>query len=143
MSELSQEAINNEVAKLVEGLEVDEKIIDKIMSDVKELINKVQYPDNYCPKCAERMFFKNGAFCCPLHGKQDIIMTIIPASKPQPSDSPEPEFTRRPIRNPKRASTIRDLANKLGDSGAIRPTPVDPKDGSPLPGATSKEINWV
>ena len=139
MSELSQEIINKEISKIVEGLEMDKAIEAKLMAEIQELVNKVQFPDNYCPKCADRMFFKGGSFVCPLHGPQGVILTKI--STPSPQE--EPEFKPRPIRNPKRAATIRELANGLAPSGSPSATPVDPKDGSPLPGATSKEINWV
>ncbi len=150
MSELSQEQINKELAKLAEGLEMDKAIEAKLLARVAELLNKVQYPDNYCPKCAERMFFKNGSFCCPLHGKQDTIMTIIKTPDPQvPSEKLIPtastEFIKRPLKTPGRAETIRKLANELPPPGtpAKSSIPVDPRDGMPLPGATSKNINWV
>ena len=134
MSELKQETINKLIKEIVEGLDVSEEKRTWVDNQISELINKVQFSDNYCPDCVERMFWKNGGFVCPKCGKsQEVALTKVEATSPVPTGVPK---------NPKRAATIRDLANNLG-SGPITTTPVDPRDNTPLPGATSKEINWV
>ena len=152
MAELQQEQVDQLKKELIERL-VDEAGIpmEKVLAvteNIEEFANKLQFPDNYCPICIERMFFKNGGFYCPKCGKQqEVVLTRVAIAEhredlpPVPASPGEPEFAPRPIK-PKRGASILALRDKM-DSGSASSTPRDPVDGMPLPGATSKDINWV
>jgi len=146
MSDIKKEKIDEIIKSIVLGAGVDKEKEDWLNAEIQELVNKVQFSDNYCPDCVERMFWKNGGFFCPKCGKQQTVILTKISEVPAP-DEPvifeSQEAPPTPKKNPKRAQTIRNLANRLGESGASSPVVVDPQNGSPLPGATSKEINWV
>lgn len=154
MAELQQEQIDKLKEELIQRL-VDEAGIplEKVLAvteNIEEYTNKLQFPDNYCPICIERMFFKNGGFYCPKCGKQqEVVLTRVAETQlnredlpPAPASPGEPVFAPRPIK-PKRAATILSLRDKMDGGGSAGSTPRDPVDGMPLPGATSKDINWV
>ena len=136
MSELKQETINKLIKDVVSGAGIDKEKEDWLYNEIAELVNKVQFSDNYCPECVERMFWKNGGFVCPKCGKtQKVILTKIESPAPV---IPEPKFEARPV-NKRKAATILELRNRMDGGAPVTPQP----GGETLPGAASKEINWV
>lgn len=135
---------------------------DELKKAVFDLVQRVLYPDQFCPECDDRLFLNGNTYNC-LNCGFSRGASVQPIAQPtqttQPATSPQqkrptgkvPEQVENVIaqateavRNPSptaKGDRIRKLAEQLGDS-SVAPTP---HDTDVLKGADPnvRDVNWV
>jgi len=148
------------------ALTLKEKI-DKTVEDYAEnkeelkkqifgLIQRVLFPDQFCPECGDRLFFgSTGWFCtnCGFQGQSNQASPSAPQSTVRPSETRKvphqvekmikaTEEPRRVHAPTSKGKNIRQLVDQMDAGGPSAPTPHDEskvrRDGN-----VSGKINWV
>jgi len=120
---------------------------DELKKQLFSLVQRVLYPDQFCPECDERLFFSPTGWSCPNCGYQrqqggtPQAPTTSPATNiPRPSQGgkvpPQVEKviqqSQENMKNPRRVNApntkgaqIRKLVDQMDSGGASAPTPGD------------------
>ena len=118
------------------------------------LIQRVLYPDQFCPECDDRLFFGPTGWSCPNCGYQKQPTPQTPAqSAPRPSQTgkvpPQVEKMiqatkepRRVVAPTKKGKSIRKLVDQMDTGGPSAPTPQD-ESAVRRDKNVSGKINWV
>lgn len=136
---------------------------DQLKKAIFDLIQRVQFPEQFCPDCDDRLFLTANSYECVNCGysRQATITPTVPTRQPittQPVARPTgkvPEAVEKAIQMAnenmqdmprsaapsKRGEQIRKLAEQLGDS-TVPPTK---QDEEILKGSDPnvREVNWV
>jgi len=130
----------------------------------KAILNFVQrtlYPDQFCPKCDERLFSDANGYTCLNCGHEDHSKpTPTPQRSARPAPRPRPAKSagkkgevpaqveeviqraeRSSVDTSKKGKQIRDLADKL-DGSTVEPTPQDTARVKNLD-PNIRDVNWV
>jgi len=145
-----------------------DKVVDNCADKVElkkqifQLVQRILYPDQFCPECDERMFFDDSmsAYNCPNCGHQSLITrilsstrtTVLPRSSGKVPDVVEKAIAlanesmkETPI--PTRPTAIGDKIRKLvADRDAGGPPSPTREDESRVRGSDkniANKINWV
>ena len=129
---------------------------DELKKQIFGLIQRVLYPDQFCPDCDDRLFFGSNGWSCPNCGFQrqpDQTPQLTPQSIVRPSQigkvPPQVEKMieaaqepRRVVAPTKKGKSIRELVDQLDSGGPSAPTPQD--EGKVRSDRNvSGQINWV
>ena len=143
-----QKTLKERIDEVVEKNEDKEELKKQIFG----LVQRVLYPDQFCPKCDGRLFFGPNGWSCPNCGylRQSTQTTAQPTRPSQTGKvSPQVEKMIQNIKEPrrvaaptKRGQSIRKLVDELDTGGPSAPTPQDEarvrRDKN-----VSRKINWV
>jgi DNA-directed RNA polymerase subunit M/transcription elongation factor TFIIS len=162
---LSDDSVNQETKKTLTLKDKISNIIDKyedkseLKKAVFDLIQRVLYPEQFCPECDDRLFLNGNKYNCLNCGysrdfspPQTTIVTRVQTEKTvKPQTGKVPEQVEKAIAQANenirtvvpssRGEQIRKLADQLGDSH-VAPTP---HDTDVLKGADPnvRDVNWV
>ena len=129
---------------------------EELKKQIFGLIQRVLYPDQFCPKCNDRLFFGPAGWSCTNCGFQKQSIQT-PQTTPQPIIRPSQtgnvpkeveqmiESTKEPrrvIAPTKRGQNIRKLVDQMSTGGPSNPTPQDEAKVRSDRNVGHK-INWV
>jgi len=135
---------------------VVEKYGDKeeLKKQIFGLIQRVLYPDQFCPECNDRLFFNPTGWSCSNCGYQQQTTpktTTQPTTRPSQGGKVPPqvekmiqsaEEPRRVSAPTKKGQSIRKLVDQLDTGGPVAPTQQDEamvrRDRN-----VGREVNWV
>ena len=139
---------------------------DELKKQIFALVQRVLYPDQFCPECDDRLFFAPTGWSCPNCGYQrqqgevpKIVVTPLTPTPQVPRPSQEgkvpPQVEKaiqeadQNMKEPRRVATptsqgakIQKLVSQMDSGGASAPTPQDEAKVKGDKNA-SKDINWV
>jgi len=152
--------------KQVKQLTLKEKI-DKTVDDWKDspdelkkqifgLVQRVLYPDQFCPECDGGLFFGPNGWSCPNCGFQRTSSqstTPVAPTTERPSQTgkvppqvekiiKESQEPRRIVAPTKKGDSIRKLVDQMDSGGSSAPTPQDEANVRKDPNA-GRNVNWV
>lgn len=146
--------------------EVVEKYEDKdeLKKGIFDLVQRIQFPDQFCPDCDDRLFLNGNTYNCLNCGftrEASVQQTASrPVSQPNTTTAPKPtgkvpeavekaiqmanenmSETPRSAAPGSRGAHIQKLVEKMGDSTV----PATPKDTEIVKGADPnvRDVNWV
>jgi len=123
--------------------------IDRTVEDYKDnpeelkkqmygLVQRVLYPDQFCPECNDRLFFSGQTYDCPNCGYKRNVGTPAPVTNPRQSGKvpkvveetiqqaeQSMEEPRRVAAPTKRGQKIKKLVDQMDTGGPSAPTPQD------------------
>jgi len=133
---------------------------EELKTQLFDLVQRILYPDQFCPDCNDRLFYGPNGWSCPNCGytrPADVPITQKSPDQPmkRPSEDGVPpevdkaineanknmQEPRRVAAPSKKGQKIRDLVDKM-DTGNTKPTPADEANVRKDPNA-STHINWV
>jgi len=144
-----QKTLKEKIGEVIEKYEDKEELKKQIFG----LVQRVLYPDQFCPKCDDRLFFSPTGWSCPNCGyiRQPNQTTTQPTARPAQTGKVPPQVEkmientqepRRVVSPTKKGQSIRKLVDQLDTGGASSPTPQDVarvrRDKN-----VSRDINWV
>ena len=155
VKQLKEPTLKEKIDKTVEAYVEDKEELKK---QIFGLVQRVLYPDQFCPECNDRLFFGPNGWSCPNCGFQkQSAQTTSPQTTPQsvvrPSETGKvpqqvekmiqsTEEPRRVNAPTKKGKSIRELVDQMDTGGPSNPTPQDEAkvrgDGN-----VSNKINWV
>jgi len=134
---------------------VEDYIEDKeeLKKQVFGLVQRVLYPDQFCPECNDRLFFGPTGWSCPNCGfkRQPTQAVSQPVARPSETNKVPPQVEkmiqntkepRRVMAPTKKGKTIRQLVDQMDSGGASGPSPQDEAKVRGDRNVSSK-INWV
>jgi len=158
--------LEKKIDVLIDDLKVGiEKKEAKFM--IRGLVNRIKFPDNYCPECDSQMFFDNHKFVCECgYEKEDksVVESLPPKIIEKENNVEAPKFeSKQDIPKPTpqeiqaREQRKQSILNALNNPSKanVQGTGVKPVSGQGtaqqpatgdnelIPGATSKVVNWV
>ena len=141
--------------------------IDKTVDDWKDspgelkkqifgLVQRVLYPDQFCPECDGSLFFSPSGWSCPNCGfqrnpNQNLPSTVSTTTRPSQTGKVPPQVEkmikntqepRRVVAPTKRGTDIRKLVDQMDSGGSSAPTPQDEANVRKDPNVKGK-VNWV
>lgn len=157
--EPKRKTVKEKIDDLVDSVSEGDKINkEELKKKLFHLVQRLLYPDQFCPECDERLFFtSNTGYNCPNCGFQRGLTTTSeqPAIRPsQTGQVPEPvekviQQAEQNMREPRRVvapttkgQQIRKLVDQMDSGGPSAPTPQDEaavrRDKN-----VGRQINWV
>jgi len=150
----TEPTLKEKIDKVVDEVsEIDEKNRVELKKNLFILFQRVLYPDQFCPKCDERLFFNPTGWSCPNCGyiRQPNQTTTQPTARPSQTGKVPPQVEkmientqepRRVVSPTKKGQSIRKLVDQMDTGGSSAPTPQDEarvrRDRN-----VSRDINWV
>jgi len=141
--------------------------IDKTVDDWKDspeelkkqifgLVQRVLYPDQFCPECDGSLFFGPNGWSCPNCGfqrtsNQNPTSAVPTTVRPSQTGKVPPqvekiikdaENPRKVVAPTKRGDSIRKLVDQMDSGGSSAPTPQDEANVRKDPNVAGK-VNWV
>ena len=147
--------LKDRISKIVDEYEDKEELKKQVF----ELVQRVLYPDQFCPNCNDRLFFSATGWSCPNCGyeksatPQVAAQPISTISRPSETGKVPPQVEkmiktataaepRRIVSPTKKGKSIRQLVDQMDTGGPSAPTTQDEamvkRDKN-----VGREINWV
>lgn len=157
--ERAKPTLKQRIDKVIDREGIDEDIKAGLKKDLFNLFQRVLYPDQFCPKCDERLFYSPKGWSCPNCGyvHNPSVQDLKPQA-PRPSQTgkvpPQVEKviqqSQEDMKNPRRVSNptkigdkIRKLVDQRDSGGLSGPTPQDEAKVRGDKNVGSGKINWV
>ena len=153
-----KERIDNVVDAYVPNT-LDEHVgIDELKKDLFKLVERILHPEQFCPKCDERMFFSLGrsAYNCPNCGYEvQVNTTLTSAPTVRQTGSVPPQVDKiiaeananmKETAIPRKGSMgdkIRKLVDQRDSGTSAPPTAEDEARIKSSDKNTSQKINWI
>jgi len=148
-----QKTLREKINELVDGWKKSGKETDKLKEKIFLFVQKELYPDQFCPKCEERLFFGPTGWSCPNCGytRQSNQTTTQSIARPSQTGKVPPqvekmikdtEKSRRVVDPTKKGKSIRELVDQMDTGGPSAPTPQDEAKVRRDPNV-GREVNWV
>ena len=128
---------------------------DELKKQLFSLVQRVLYPDQFCPECNDRLFLNADGWSCSNCGyqRQTSQTAPSPVSTVRPSEAgkvpPQVEKMIKDVEEPRRVNaptgrgkSIRELVDQMDTGGASTPTPQDEAKVRSDRNVGNK-INWV
>lgn len=154
---MKTQEIKERVEEILKDNFGDDVINAKAKDDILDLINRVQFPDNYCKECSGRMFFSNMQLVCEDCGKETGLVKNVTQPQFYTGDPADTGMTTSTGVVPVNQSKVKARKNgqkifsastpgeairqalAASESGGVSPAEIVEK----VPGGTSNEVNWV